>query len=243
MKELLELQNLDLKIERCRELEAEIPKQKNKFDVQRKRLDEELKKSEQYVTGLQVEQRECEGDIAQKEQQILKYEGQLASVKKNEEYQALLHEIEILKKQIGVKEERILMIMEEMEGARSKLAEDKKRIDGERAKITAQCGEVDTELKEAVAQRKAYEAERGSLSERVDNSMLRRYDRIKKSKKGGRVVVPLEGESCGGCHMAVRAQVVNEILAGEAHSCGQCGRILYDPEAIADAVESAAQSE
>jgi predicted nucleic acid-binding Zn-ribbon protein len=236
---LLELQSLDLKIERCRGQETEIPKQKCKFDVQRKRLDAELRGSEQLVKNMQIEQRECEGEIAQKEAQIKKYEGQLATVKKNDEYQMLLHEIDIQRKQIGVKEERILMIMEEMEGAKSKFAEDKKRIDAERAKIDAQCAEIDAELKEAVAQREVYEAKRGTIASQVDAAMLRRYDRIRAAKKGGRVVVPLEGESCGGCHMAVRAQIVNEILAGEPHSCGQCGRILFDPEIIAGIVETA----
>ena len=40
--------------------------------------------------------------------------------------------------------------------------------------------------------------------------------------------MPLNDEVCGGCHMAIRAQMANEILGGEKiHACSHCGRLLY----------------
>jgi len=41
-------------------------------------------------------------------------------------------------------------------------------------------------------------------------------------------VVPLNDETCGGCFMAIRPQIVNEILANnKIHACQHCGRLLY----------------
>ena len=227
MKKLLELQNLDLQIEKLRARETEIPKQKNKFDIHRKRLEDELKESEGKYKGLQVEQRECEGDVAAKQEEIKKKDGQLLGVKKNEEYQALLHEMELLKKQIGVKEERILTIMEEMDDARTCFEEDKQRIAAEQAEIAAECKKIDDELAVAVKEREALEARRKPLLDAIDPTHVRKYDRIRKAKKTGAALVPLQGESCSGCFMGITAQHVNEILGGEFIPCRHCGRLVY----------------
>ena len=119
MKNLLKLQALDLKIEKFRLREIEIPKQKSKFNIHKKRLEDELKGSESRYKSLMLEQRECEGDITAKQEEIKRKDGQLLAVKKNEEYQALLHEREMLKKQISAKEERNIAIMLEIDVAKS----------------------------------------------------------------------------------------------------------------------------
>lgn len=240
MKTLLRLQDLDLKIEAIKAREVEIPKQKNKFDIYRKRLADELSDREKVVKNLQLEQRACESDIEQKQGQIKKYDQQLLGVKKNEEYQALLHEIDMLKKQIGLKEERILGIMMEMDEAKARLEEDKKRITAEVADIERQCADIDAELAIAVQERKNLENDRIPLAEKVPADLLARYKRIRMSKKTGPAVVALNGESCSGCHMRATPQIVNEILAGERlHSCHYCGCLLYHPGNYRDDAESA----
>ncbi len=230
MKTLLQLQALDLKIEACRLRETEIPKQKGKFEVQRKRLAAELQERETAVRDLQLAQRTAEGDIEKHQAQISKYNTQLLAVKKNEEYTALLHEIEGVKKQIGQLEEKILAIMMDIDQAKTRLAEDRKRIEGEVKKIETQCAEIDAELGEAVKQRQALETQREPIAAQVEPNLMARYRRIRDSKKTGAAVVPLRGEHCSGCNMAVPAQVVNEVLGGAAHSCRSCGRLLYAKE-------------
>lgn len=238
LKSLLHLQELDLKIERLKSREIEIPKQKGKFEIHRKRLADELAEREQVCKSLLLEQRECEKDIEQKQAQIGKYDSQLFAVKKNEEYQALLHEIEMLKKQVALKEERILNIMVEIDDARARLEEDKNRISCEQREIDQQCGEIDAELAEAVAERTDLEAQRVPITEQVEAKLLTQYKRIRMSKRTGAAVVPLNGEVCTGCHMHVPPQVANEVLAGELRSCAQCGRLLYNRELFEESVTS-----
>lgn len=236
MKALIELQQLDLKIKRFKEREAEIPKQKRKYDIHRKRLDAELKDSEDRMQKLQLEQRECEGEIKQKQEQIGKYETQLNSVKKNEEYQALLHEIEICKKQIAVKEERIIAILLEVDEANTMLEEDKKRIAAELASIDGECAKIDQELAEAVKDREVLENQRAPFLEQIEKSLLNKYTRISKAKNGGAAVVPMRNDTCSGCNMGLRPQLVNEILAGDKiQPCPNCGRLLYHAPNFEDA--------
>ena len=119
MNSLLKLQQLDARIHACHTREKEIPKQKTKYLTVRERLSAELKEREQKVKALEIEQRTCEGDIEQKKAAIVKYQQQLNAVKKNEEYTALLHEIDTVKKGIAQREERIISIMVEMEDRKS----------------------------------------------------------------------------------------------------------------------------
>ncbi len=230
MKNLLPLQELDLKIEACRLRELEIPKQKSKFDVQKKRLAAELDERDKASKALQLEQKECEKDIEQKQAQILKYKNQLNTVKKNEEYQALLHEIDMIEKQIGVKEERILVLMDEIDAAKMRLSEDKKRIDLELKQITAHCAEIDAELSEAEKSRKELETQREPILAAADPALVSKYNRIRAAKKTGAAIVPMNGNTCSGCNMSVTAQAVNEILGGKVHACAHCGRLLYHAE-------------
>lgn len=230
MKTLLRLQELDLKIEAFRARELEIPKQKNKFDVQRKRLNAELEEREQVLKDLQLQQRTAESDIELMQAQINKYDKQLLSIKKNEEYQALLHEIDTLKKHIAQKEERILAAMMEIDEARALLEEERKRIKGELLAIGEECAVIDQELAEAVSHRKALEQQRAPLAAAVESPLLSRYERIRASKKVGEAVVSLRGDYCSGCNMSVLPQLVNEVLAGKIHACNHCGRLLYDTD-------------
>lgn len=228
MKTLLRLQELDLQIESLKAREKEIPKQKSKFDIHKKRLAAELAEREATYKTLVLEQKDCETDIGQKQATIEKYDRQLLAVKKNEEYQALLHEMDMLKKQIGLKEERILAIMVEMDDVKARLDEDRKRVDGELKDIDKQCSAIDAELAAAVKERESLEAQRAPLVEQIDPKLMARYVRIRTSKKTGAAVVPLNGEVCTGCHMHVPPQIVNELMAGDKeHICAQCGRILY----------------
>ncbi len=230
MKTLLQIQALDLRIENCKQRETEIPKQKDKFNLHKNRLAAELKEAEERCTAIELAQREAESGNEQKQAQIIKYEQQLMGVKKNEEYQALLHEIDGLKKQINQNEEKILQSMEELEEAQARLAEDKKRIATEQKRIDEQCAEIDAELEEAVAARKVLEAEREPLTAKADPELLQHYNRIRRRMTAGRIIVPLNGESCGGCHMFVRPQIVNEVLGGKVHACQHCSRLIYDKQ-------------
>jgi hypothetical protein len=241
LKNLLRLQALDLDIRRRRLREAEIPKQKLKFAAHTDRLNAELKAREEDVKRLKVEQHGLETDIEQMQQQIAKYDTQLLGVKKNEEYQALLHEIDGLKKQVSQKEERILELMESIEKAQALLAEERERIGRELAEIDRQCKEIDAELAEAVAEREELEAGRDALVAQADPALLRKYERIRKSKPDGVALVPLRGETCSGCNMSVLPQAVNEVLGGEVLACNHCGRLLYDKGVVGEEAEARAE--
>jgi len=230
IKNLLELQDIDLQIEALLQKEKEIPKQKEKLQIQEKKLRQEIEDSEKTHKKLVLDQRECERQIAQLQEQIKKYNNQLQGVKKNEEYQALLKEIDEIKKQIGLKEEEQIKIMLQMDEANLFFLEAKKRIETEIQQLKKQEEQIDKELQEVIQERKGLEQKRLEAQKSVSPELLSHYLRVKQRKKTGPVVVPLKDEICSGCFMQILPQVVNEIMASEKiHTCRHCGRILYYP--------------
>lgn len=228
MIELLKLQALDTDIADCRQKEQELPRQKDKFTIQRQRLAEEMEESQNRCREVEREQRECAMDIEQRQARIMKYEGQLPDIKKNEEYKAVLHEIDLLKKQINLREERVIALLYEQEEAQALVEEDKARINEEISKIEAECNAIDQELAELVAHRKGLQGTRPDLAAQVPKELLHMYERIRKARIPA--VVPLNEESCGGCFMTIRPQIVNEIIGNEKnHCCQHCSRLLYYP--------------
>jgi len=233
IRKLLELQNIDLQIEALLQKEKEIPKQKEKLKIQEKKLRQEIEESEKTHKKLMLEQRECEKQIAQFQEQIKKYNNQLLSVKKNEEYQALLKEIDEIKRLIGVKEEEQIKIMLQMDEANLFFVEAKKRIEAEIQQLKKQEEQIDKELQEVIEERKALEQQKLTAQTKVDPELLNYYLKIKQKRKTGPVVVPLKDEICSGCYMQVLPQTINEIMAGEKiNTCRHCGRILYYPNLL-----------
>jgi len=73
----------------------------------------------------------------------------------------------------------------------------------------------------------ALEADRDQLAAAVQQDVLPRYERLRRSK-GENVVVGVAHGVCGGCHMKLPVQI---IVSCQGHqdivSCPNCGRILY----------------
>ncbi len=230
MENLLRLQALDLKIEACKKRETEIPKQKERLEAKRARLAAELEDREAACKKLEVDQRECYKDIDQLQTHLNKYQAQLNTVKKNEEYQALLHEIDSVKEQIAQKEEHILAIMMELEEAQEGIQATRERIKQELARLDEEAAAVDEELAEAQAARRELEENAKVIAGEVDETLLARYRRIQNGPKAGAAVVPLNGEVCTGCHMSLPPQLVNEVWGGQIKACNHCGRLLYRRE-------------
>jgi len=73
--------------------------------------------------------------------------------------------------------------------------------------------------------------ERQASAATIDRPLRTRYDRLRRSRSTGDVVVPLVGGTCGGCHTAVPLNRRSQIKAGSViEGCEACGAILYPPE-------------
>lgn len=183
------------------------------------------------VRGLESKKKMLETEIGSAEEKLAKYKTQQSQVRKNEEYQALGHEIETTQAAIGALEEQELQVMYGIDEAKKKFvaaeAELKANISGHEARIRT-LKERETSLAAELA---TVQAEVTAARAPVEPVALRVYDRI--AARQMPVVVAIHGSKCGGCHLKVSGEVESLARgksvdgATQLATCDQCGRIVY----------------
>jgi predicted nucleic acid-binding Zn-ribbon protein len=181
---------------------------------------------------LETERKELELEVQARQQLVDKYTVQQFQTKKNEEYQALAHEIATRKGEIAELEDRELDLMQQIYDLQQAAAEAALAAEETGETIAGQLGAL-AEREAALGQQLAETTQgREQLAAAVDGGLLPRYERLRKSK-GNRVVVGVEHSVCGGCHMKLPAQIVVGCQADqEVMLCPNCGRVLYYTEGM-----------
>ncbi len=181
------------------------------------------------MAALQRERRRIETDAGALTEQEKRFQAQLSAVKKNEEYQALLHEISLTKGKRSDLETEILMRLEEEE-----------RLDAERPGIERALAAAEQEAARVAVAVAAEESERRAVLADLETrraaelqgltpTVRSRYERIRASRDG-RAVVPIVKGGCGGCFRTQPPQVLQEARRGDRLlQCDGCGRLLIQP--------------
>jgi predicted nucleic acid-binding Zn-ribbon protein len=178
---------------------------------------------------LESKKKLLETEIGSAETQLGKYRTQQLSVKKNDEYQALGHEIENVQKQIDELEIRELEAMYAIDGARKRFsaaeATLKQNIVGHEARIRT-LGERDATFS---VELKAAQADAAAARAPVPEPALEAYDRA--AGRGMPAVVAIRGGKCGGCHLKVSSEVESAARGKSTDTefalCDQCGKMVY----------------
>jgi predicted nucleic acid-binding Zn-ribbon protein len=178
---------------------------------------------------LQRVRRDLEREANALAEEERRFQTQLLSVKKNEEYTALLHEIEGTKGKRSDLETEILVRMEAEEKEQQERPALEKALRDAEGEAGAQGRVLDEE--EAAEQEKlgALEARRERHLEKLPRATRARYERVHASRDG-RAVVPIVKGACGGCYRAQPPQVLQEARRRDRMlSCEGCGRLIVWP--------------
>lgn len=181
---------------------------------------------------LESKKKLIETEIGSAETKLAKYKTQQSLVKKNDEYQALGHEIETTEKAIGEFEGQELEVMYLIDEAKKKFAAAeavlKANISGHESKIKV-LKERETNL---AAELKTCQADVATARGPVGEPKLRIYDRIA-TRQQPVIVAIVHGDKCGGCHLKISGDVVSAARTktpdplAALPTCDQCGRIVY----------------
>lgn len=230
LEKLLVLQHCDQQIRDVTLALQALPREKESCDRDAARAAERLDAAQEQRRELEKELKKLDGDILTKQDQIARYKTQQLETRKNEEYAALLHEIEAGTRLIMEIEERQLGLMEKVEALTQDLETAQAAHDVEIKRIGKILSTLEGRRDNLLQRREELLQQRPHLSEGIEEDLLERYDRLFKSKEGN-AIVAIENNVCMGCHMKVTRQTVLAArIEKEIISCSQCGRILYNDE-------------
>ena len=229
IKILVELQKIDSEIFQLKKQLSTHPESLKKLEGEFEKKKTHLKAAEEELKAAQLKQKQKEGDLAAREEKILKLQGQLYQLKSNKEYSAMELEIKGLQADKSLLEEDILKLLDAVDAARATAAKEKDALSQEEKKFQSVVSEIkkrSDELTQAIA---AHDEKRKAYAPNVEPRSLSQYERILKSREG-LALVPVVNNACGGCHMGLPPQVVNETQQHEKWIvCESCARILYWP--------------
>jgi uncharacterized protein len=227
LKKLVELQKLDFDIYALKRDLEEKPAKVDELKVQFESTKATLKQLEEKLKAIQVDQKNYELDLKQKEDLITKADQSLGLLKTNKDYQAKLYEIESFKADKSIIEEKVLQLFDDIEEARKKVDQEKAIVTGEEKKYLEQKKVVDDEIAVIKDRVVVLESQRNRLVPGVHPDYLNRYNKILQNKDG-LAIVPIKNQACGGCFMHVTEQLFNNVkMLDQIVYCDQCARMLY----------------
>jgi uncharacterized protein len=223
---LLKLQEADREIRRLQDEIAELPKRVTAIEQKLVGTKAQLEKAQAALKVDEATRRKHETAITDLRGKISKYRDQSLDVKTNDQYKALLHEIQFAEKEIAAIEDKILELMVNADSR-------DKEVKAAQAELKAETAEIETE-KEQARQRTAedrrllaeWQGKRDGLRTGIDADLLRHYERVSKFRGSG--ISEVRDHKCMACQVMLRPQTYNDVRSGkETVFCDSCQRILY----------------
>jgi predicted nucleic acid-binding Zn-ribbon protein len=234
---MLELQRLDQTTAALRaELEG-MPKRQREADAKLTGERTALAAAKEALAHALAQRKKLELDVQQWKDRAKKYRDQSSSVKTNEAYKALQHEIATAEGEASKAEDRVLEQMMAIEEAERRV----KRLEAELKESEQAIAAEKKEIEEQFAgKKKAWEAataERRLVAKKIPEDLLELYERIAKKHPGSAMAQVRDGQ-CKACGLRALPHTVQQLESDtdeELLRCESCGRILYSLEPIAHA--------
>ena len=223
---LLELQIADKEIRKLRDEVAALPKRVAVIEQKLAGTRAHLEKVRVAAKGDEANRKKFEANIKDLQGKISKYRDQSLDVKTNEQYKALLHEIQFAEQEVRHNEDRILEVMVNVDAREKEVKAAEAEFKAETAEIEKEKEEARKVAAEDEKKLSEWNAKRDALRHEISEDVLRQYERVAKFRGSG--LAEVRDHKCMGCQVMLRPQTYNEVRNGEkVMVCESCSRIYY----------------
>ncbi len=227
LEKLIVLQRLDSAAHDAQRKLAEQPDQEKALDARLAAARDVVADAKAKLTENQNVRREHEKTVALHQGRLSKFREQAMSVKTNQEYHAIQHEISFAQNEMKAAEDAVLEKMLEgddlaagVKRAESELAAEQKKVDADRKALAAEATALKADL-ETLA------AERAGVVKSLTPQVLSTFELVASRRHGVAIAEARDG-ICTICHVRMRPQVFNDVRRNEQIiQCDSCQRILY----------------
>ena len=228
LEQLLILQDRDQRIRQIRTEIETVPLRRSSLEAQLAASRASVEVLKQRARQVEIDRKRLELDVGTRAESVSRLKTQQYQTRKNDEFQALGHEIERYENEIRRIEDDELELMVLADKIKADLAAEETKAAATRDSIARQTADLGEKSKALESQLQGLTMERSNLATKIDEDLLGRFERLFKSK-GDAAVVAIEHGVCTGCHMKVTTATAAQVKAGkEIVSCENCGRILYE---------------
>lgn len=222
---LIRVQSFDDEIKENNLKLEEIPNKITRLEQEIAKTESDLTQKKNRIQEIKKTYKIKEGDIAENEEKMNKLNQQVFSVKTNEEYRAILNEVDYLKKTNKKIEDEMIRLLEEDEELKITIDRLTKETEEFVDKKTKEIANLRKEKEELSAKllliKSLFEDNLRKLPEDVKNI----YQRTTNAR--GKAVCLITDNTCTGCYSNLTPQFINELKKRDKILlCDSCGRIL-----------------
>jgi uncharacterized protein len=182
----------------------------------------DLNRTAANLKDAELEQQQVETKRKQYEDKL--YSGKVTNPK---ELQAMQAEVEMLGRQKSTLDERIIVLMGEVETKKQINEQSAIALKAARKAYTARYAAYKESAEAVKAKAQGVIADRAKALEGVDPTLIKQYEKMRAARGGLALAAIQDGNACGGCKMALPSTLVTRIKEGKSiEVCQNCGRML-----------------
>ncbi len=223
---LYNLQEVDLEIRTINNRLKLIPPEKEKIKNEAGKNIAKVNKQKEYIQSLELKIKQNELDINSQKELIKKLEQQSSMVRKNSEYEAMLHEIAELKADISKIEDNSLELIDLVASQQADLTKNIREMKQTNGQLKAEYTDFDNFEKELKKELALLQEKRNNRTQGIEPEILSRYEALLKRGSGKPFAKIIDG-NCENCSLKITFSTLAEARKGQVVFCDNCQHYLF----------------
>lgn len=223
---LLELQEVDNRLDELTEDRGDLPKIVNELEEKLAKTKEKHETHEADIKAAKLRLKELELLMGETKEKLDKYNNQLYQVKTNKEYDAITTEIETVQESQKEYEKEVRSVNTQIEEKMAAVTELEGQIAGIEKDLAENRVELNASLEETAEEEENLNKNRKKIIKDLSKNVLDTYEKVRHAREGKGIAIVKNG-NCGGCFSYIPPQKIVEVRKmKKIFECEFCGRIL-----------------